>query len=86
MDFTRENLEHLCTILGPKSVAMKKELQNSQQMDTVVMVTDLEKSRGNYLCDVDGNMFLDAFMQIASIPLGKYFSSAAENLTPPLFI
>lgn len=31
---------------------------------------DLEKSEGNYIADVDGNKMLDAFSQIASLPLG----------------
>lgn len=34
------------------------------------MVCDYDKSIGNYLVDVEGNTFLDAFSQIASIPVG----------------
>lgn len=43
-----------------------------QQMGTVSFFSDMYKSQGNYLADVDGNVFLDCFMQIASIPLGKF--------------
>ena len=31
---------------------------------------DFEKSKGNYIVDADGNILLDVFQQIASIPLG----------------
>jgi len=55
---------------GPKSTQLKNELVNVQQMNSVVLISDFEKSSGNYFTDVDGNTFLDAFMQIASIPLG----------------
>ena len=41
-----------------------------QEMSTVSFFADYDKSYGNYLSDVDGNTFLDCFMQIASIPLG----------------
>jgi 4-aminobutyrate aminotransferase/(S)-3-amino-2-methylpropionate transaminase len=40
-------------------------------MGTVQLISDLKKSLGNYLADIDGNVYLDAFMQIATLPLGN---------------
>ena len=56
---------------GPRSVALKDELVQFQEMSTVTFFADYDNSRGNYLTDVDGNTYLDCFMQIASIPLGR---------------
>ena len=50
---------------------MKGDLLQMQQMESVTLFADFEQSKGNFLVDVDGNTYLDAFMQIASIPLGK---------------
>jgi len=67
-------------IPGPKSVALKKELNSMQEMSTVSFFADYEKSYGNYICDVDGNTLLDCFMQIASIPLGYNHPAILEAL------
>lgn len=56
---------------GPISIQLKKDLNSVQEMSSVILVSDLEKSAGNYLADVDGNRYLDCFMQIASLPLGN---------------
>jgi len=65
-------------IPGPKTLKLKSELLSMQQMSSVITFTDFDKSQGNYLVDVDGNTYLDSFMQIASIPLG-YNHPALQN-------
>ena len=52
-------------------MALKDELVKYQEMSSVSFFADYDKSKGNFIVDVDGNTFLDCFMQIASIPLGK---------------
>ncbi|KAG5899124.1 hypothetical protein JTB14_021624 [Gonioctena quinquepunctata] len=55
---------------GPKSKKLIAELDSVTQSTAVQLFADYEKSSGNYLVDVDGNAFLDVFMQISSIPIG----------------
>ena len=38
-------------------------------------VGNFEKSQGNYFVDIDGNVMLDVYQQIASLPLGRKFLS-----------
>lgn len=55
---------------GPKGKTLQKELDVHLDTRTVNILCDYESSQGNYLVDVDGNTFLDAYSQIASIPVG----------------
>lgn len=55
---------------GPRSLALKEELGSVQNSGSVVFFTDYDKSQGNYIADADGNLLLDLYMQIASMPLG----------------
>lgn len=41
-----------------------------QQVGSIQYFADYQRSIGNYLADIDGNVFLDMFMQISTLPLG----------------
>lgn len=58
------------TIPGPKSKEMLGRLAKIQETGAVHFFTDYENSKGNYVTDVDGNVLLDLYSQISSMPLG----------------
>ncbi|XP_065199488.1 4-aminobutyrate aminotransferase, mitochondrial-like [Planococcus citri] len=55
---------------GPKTKSYIERLSKIQQSNSVQLFGDYEKSIGNYFVDVDGNVLLDVYMQISSIPIG----------------
>lgn len=70
-------------IPGPKSKKLFQRLDSIQQSGAVNLFADYEKSLGNYLYDVDGNRYLDIYMQIASAPLGYNHPDMIRAVTDP---
>jgi 4-aminobutyrate aminotransferase/(S)-3-amino-2-methylpropionate transaminase len=57
-------------IPGPKAKAAIAKLDEVFDTRSLNMLTDYTKSAGNYIADADGNILLDVYAQIASIPIG----------------
>lgn len=55
---------------GPQSKAGIRSLGNVFDSRPAYFIVDYEKSTGNYIADVDGNVYLDVYAQIASMGLG----------------
>ncbi len=71
------------TIPGPKSNEMHARLSKIQESGAVHFFTDYDKSKGNYVTDVDGNILLDLFSQISSMPLGFNHPNMIKALQDP---
>jgi len=57
-------------IPGPQAQALIAQLDTVFDTRSLNMMADYRRSVGNYLADPDGNVLLDVYAQIASIPVG----------------
>lgn len=57
-------------IPGPKAKEQTADLDKVFDTRSLNMLTDYKSSVGNYIADPDGNILLDVYAQIASIPVG----------------
>lgn len=55
---------------GPKGRQAIEDLHKVFDTKSMGLPANYEKSQGNYLVDLDGNVLLDVFSQIATIPIG----------------
>ncbi|KAJ2389706.1 4-aminobutyrate transaminase [Coemansia sp. RSA 2611] len=70
-DLAEPSEPHVATAVpGPQSARVLQELGQLQDTRAAVFAADYEKSVGNYIADADGNVLLDMYCQIASIPVG----------------
>jgi 4-aminobutyrate aminotransferase / (S)-3-amino-2-methylpropionate transaminase len=70
-------------IPGPKSKQAIAELNKVFDTRSVNMLANYQQSYGNYLADPDGNVLLDVYAQIASIPVGYNNPSLLLAATSP---
>eukprot|EP00756_Hemistasia_phaeocysticola_P036429 Hpha_TRINITY_DN16641_c2_g7::TRINITY_DN16641_c2_g7_i1::g.178384::m.178384/K13524/ABAT; 4-aminobutyrate aminotransferase / (S)-3-amino-2-methylpropionate transaminase len=74
-------------IPGPVSKQLIDELGETGGCGGAVgLFVDTENSDGNYLCDADGNLFLDCFGNIASLPLGYNHPAVTAAASSPEWI
>ena len=57
-------------IPGPKSKEAISNLDRIFDIRSLNMMANYQQSYGNYIADLDGNVLLDVYAQIASIPVG----------------
>lgn len=60
----------LTPIPGPKSQKAIEDLDTVFDTRSLNMMANYQASFGNYIADLDGNVLLDVYAQIASIPVG----------------
>jgi 4-aminobutyrate aminotransferase/(S)-3-amino-2-methylpropionate transaminase len=73
-------------IPGPLSTQCIEELGQVFDTKSLSLLTDYSKSVGNYIADPDGNMLLDVYAQIASIPIGYNNPALARAASSPAMV
>ncbi|KAF2688736.1 4-aminobutyrate aminotransferase [Lentithecium fluviatile CBS 122367] len=70
-------------IPGPESQKAIERLSKVFDTRSLNMMTNYQRSYGNYIADLDGNVLLDVYAQIASIPVGYNNPSLLLAATSP---
>ncbi|KAI9700380.1 MAG: 4-aminobutyrate transaminase [Candelina mexicana] len=70
-------------IPGPESKKAIQHLDKVFDTRSLNMMADYRNSYGNYIADLDGNVLLDVYAQIASIPVGYSNPSLVLAATSP---
>ena len=70
---------------GPKAQVQTQNFEKvSPQISPYTRIFfDIDNSCGNYIADIDGNRFLDAFSMISSAPLGYNHPAMLEAADSP---
>lgn len=71
------------SIPGPKSKEAIADLDKVFDVRSLNMMANYQNSYGNYIADLDGNVLLDVYAQIASIPVGYSNPSLLLAATSP---
>lgn len=73
------------TIPGPAGMKQKAEFEkmSPHMAATMRIFYDIDNSAGNYINDIDGNRYLDAFSQISSATLGYNNPAMLEAVESP---
>ncbi|KAF2128904.1 4-aminobutyrate aminotransferase [Dothidotthia symphoricarpi CBS 119687] len=71
------------SIPGPESKKAIERLGKVFDTRSLNMMADYQRSYGNYIADLDGNVLLDVYAQIASIPVGYNNASLQLAATSP---
>jgi 4-aminobutyrate aminotransferase / (S)-3-amino-2-methylpropionate transaminase len=70
-------------IPGPNSKRAITDLDRVFDTRSLNMIANYQKSLGNYIADLDGNLLLDVYAQIASIPVGYNNPALLAAATSP---
>ena len=68
---------------GPNDQKLRSELNSFYKTNEIQFFVDYDKSAGNYIADVDGNVYLDLYQSIASLALGYNHPAMVEGLMKP---
>nr|XP_034306799.1 4-aminobutyrate aminotransferase, mitochondrial-like [Crassostrea gigas] len=84
-DFSQEPIgpKVVTQVPGPESLQLLTQLDQIQNTDAVAFFADYDKSCGNYIVNADGNVMLDMFTQMASIPVGNTPPPTSRLVTSP---